>query len=151
VDITKQLENKPDDKDYRFIVVLNKKIEVGKLFNALGHMTAGLAAELVDTDQMDFVDYVDADGGYHKAISHFGFIVLKAKNSNQIRTLRNHYIENDFPFTDFTDTMTVGTSKEQLEKTISTKEEELEYFGIATFGKTEDLAPFTKKYSIFSI
>ena len=35
----------PDENSMRFIAVLNKKIEPGRLMNALGHMTAGLAGE----------------------------------------------------------------------------------------------------------
>ncbi len=30
----------PDENIFRFIAMLNKKIEPGKLMNALGHMTA---------------------------------------------------------------------------------------------------------------
>ena len=33
----------PDENSYRFIAILNEKIEIGKLMNALGHMAAGLA------------------------------------------------------------------------------------------------------------
>ena len=33
----------PDETSQRFVAVLNKKVEPGKLMNALGHMTAGLA------------------------------------------------------------------------------------------------------------
>jgi len=32
----------PDENSLRFIAVLNKKVETGKLMNALGHMSAGL-------------------------------------------------------------------------------------------------------------
>lgn len=35
----------PDEREFRFIAVLNRKIEIGKLMNALEHMTAGLAAD----------------------------------------------------------------------------------------------------------
>jgi len=34
--------NLPDENSKRFVAVLNKKIEIGKLMNALGHMTVGL-------------------------------------------------------------------------------------------------------------
>lgn len=33
----------PDENSKKFIAVLNKKVDIGKLMNALGHMTAGLA------------------------------------------------------------------------------------------------------------
>jgi hypothetical protein len=45
--------------------------------------------------------------------------------------------------------MTVGTSEDQVKKTLETPEAELEYFGICMFGKTEELREFTKKFSLF--
>ena len=37
------MQNLPDENTKRFAAVLNKKIEIGRFMNALGHMTAGLA------------------------------------------------------------------------------------------------------------
>lgn len=139
----------PDEKSYRFIAVLNKKVEIGKLMNALGHMSAGLAGESGKAREMCFLEYTDKDGGVHPYISHFPFIVLKTDNSNQIRTIRNEAIKRGITFTDFTDTMTIGTSQEQVEKTQETEEEQLEYFGIVMFGPTEKLKEFTGKFSLF--
>src|SRR3989338_805043 len=99
----------PDERAKRFIAILNKKVETGKLMNALGHMTAGLAGGSGASDQMCFLQYEDADGGKHPNISHYPFIVLSADNSNQIRTARNEAIIRGIPFTDFTRTMTAGT------------------------------------------
>jgi len=42
---------------------------------------------------MNFLEYVDKDGGIHSGISHFPFIVLKADNSNNIRAVRNNAIK----------------------------------------------------------
>src|SRR5438105_2637600 len=119
----------PDENKKKFIAVLNKKIEIGRLMNALGHMTAGLAGKYENTEDMKFLQYQDADLGVHPNISHHPFIVLKADNSNQIRTLRNECLDKNISFTDFTNTMIVGTSEEQVEATKQTKEENLEYFG----------------------
>ncbi|EKD43519.1 MAG: hypothetical protein ACD_72C00244G0009, partial [uncultured bacterium] len=33
----------PNENSKRFVAVLNRKIETGRIMNALGHMTAGLA------------------------------------------------------------------------------------------------------------
>ena len=46
----------PDENSYRFVAVLNKKIETGKLMNALGHMTAGLAGKVGQGQDMCFLD-----------------------------------------------------------------------------------------------
>lgn len=59
----------PDEKAFRFMAVLNKKVEVGKLMNALGHMTAGLAGGFDKHGDMHFLEYRDKDGGIHPHIS----------------------------------------------------------------------------------
>ncbi|OGC91755.1 hypothetical protein A3D85_02175 [Candidatus Amesbacteria bacterium RIFCSPHIGHO2_02_FULL_47_9] len=139
----------PDEKSKRFIAVLNKKVEVGRLMNALGHMTAGLAGKIGNADEMCFLDYKDKDSGSHPGISQFGFIVLAADNSNQIRTVRNEALRRGIAFTDFTSTMTVGTSREQVESTAAAEEADLEYYGITLFGNSNDLKEFTGKFSLF--
>ncbi|EKD67588.1 MAG: hypothetical protein ACD_48C00324G0002 [uncultured bacterium] len=139
----------PDENKWRFVAILNKKIEHGKLMNALGHMIAGLAGGSGKANEMYFLQYKDKDNGIHPNISHFPFIVLAADNSNQIRTVRKEVITRNIPFTDFTNTMTVGTSQKQLDATAASKEEDLEYYGICLFGETEIIREFTKKFSLF--
>lgn len=139
----------PDENAHRFIAVLNKKIEIGALMNALGHMTAGLAGGSGEAPNMCFLKYEDQDGEAHPNISHFPFIVLKADNSNQIRTVRKEAIARGIPFTDFTSTMTIGTSQEQQDATKRTSEAELEYYGICLFGETSKLHEITGKLSLF--
>ncbi len=140
----------PDENSLRFIAVLNKKIETGKLMNALGHMSAGLSGGFGKSQEMNFLEYKDKDGGIHPFISHFPFIILKAENSNQIRKVRNEALQRNIIFTDFTSTMTVGTSADQIEKTKNTPELDLEYWGICMFGKTSELREFTGKFSLFN-
>lgn len=139
----------PDERQKRFIAILNKKIELGRLMNALGHATAGLAGGSGKAEQMCFLQYEDKNGGKHPNISHYPFIVLKADNSNKIRTVRNECIARNIPFSDFTSTMTIGTSQEQQDRTHSTPEEELEYYGIVIFGSTDELREFTGKFSLY--
>jgi hypothetical protein len=138
----------PDENSYRFIAVLNKKVETGKLMNALGHMTAGLAGK-VCRQEMQFLDYRDKDGGSHQGISHFPFIILAADNSNKIRTARKEAISRGIPFTDFTSTMTIGSSQQQLDATEAASEAELEYYGLCLFENSEILKIFTGKFSLF--
>ena len=140
----------PDENSKRFVAILNKKIPVGKLLNALGHMTAGLVGGFGNAAELYFLDYLDKDGGIHKNISHFPFIVLKADNSNQIRKVRNEVIAKNINFTDFTSTMTIGSSQEQLEGTKNINEADLEYYGLCLFGPTDVLKEFTAKFSLFN-
>jgi len=139
----------PDENSKRFVVVLNSKIETGKLMNALGHLTAGLVGNIVNKDEACFLDYADKNGNLHAQISHFPFIILKADNSSQLNNLRRQLKEKEIVFYDFTDTMTIGTSKDQIEATRGKSEEELEYYGVCLFAQTEEIKEFTKKFSLF--
>lgn len=139
----------PNETTKRFIAVLNKKVEPGRLMNALGHMTAGLAGGSGKAEEMCFLQYEDKDGGTHPNISHFPFIVLKADNSNKIRRVRDECLVREIPFSDFTSTMTVGTSQEQQDATQATAEADLEYWGIVMFGSTDELREFTGKFSLY--
>jgi Protein of unknown function (DUF2000) len=134
---------------HKFIAVLNKKIEPGSLMNALGHMAVGFGASYPDKESMRFDSYVDKNGGEHPNISDNPFIVLRADNSNKIRTLRNELIANNIPFTDFTNTMTAGAFAEQKKRTSETSEEDLEYYGICFFGEQNKLSELTRKFSLW--
>jgi len=138
-----------DRTGYRFVAVLNKKIETGRLMNALGHMAAGFTAMYPDTNKLQFDTYIDRDNSEHGKLSDNPFIVLAADNSSQIYTLRTVLIENKIVFNDFTNTMTTGTFVEQREKTRQTSSADLEYYGICFFGGDEQLKPITKKFSLW--
>lgn len=137
-----------DENAYRFVAILNQKVDTGRLMNALGHLTAGLAGKVCQED-MQFLDYRDEDGGIHPGISHFPFIVLAAKNSDKIKMARKEAIARGIPYTDFTSTMTIGTSQQQIDATGASKEESLDYYGLCLFGRTELLKEFTGKFSLF--
>jgi hypothetical protein len=138
-----------DEKTKRFVAVLNKKIEPGRLMNALGHMAAGLGGGSEKSGEMRLAQYMDRDGGVHPKISDYPFIVLCADNSEQIRNVRKEAVARGIAFTDFTDKMTVGTAYEQHQAMESTPELDLDYYGICMFGRTEEIATFTKKFSLF--
>lgn len=137
------------DNSYKFVAVLNKKIELSKLMNALGHISVGLTGLITDMAQVDFLQYYDADNTLHPAISRFPFIVLTADNGNKIRTLRNAAIADRIVYNDFTGSMLGSSAEEQLAQTRSTKELELEYYAIVLFGNADKLNPLTKKFSLF--
>ena len=133
---------------HKLVAVLNKKIEPGKAMNALAHMTAGMAGTYANPSEMEIINYEDKDGGAHMA-SKLPFIILSAKNSNKIRTLRNEAIAQNIHFASFTNAMTVGTWKDQVAKSKETPKEELEYYGICLFGEKSALNELTKKFSLW--
>jgi len=134
---------------HKFVAVLNKKVEIGSILNALGHMAVGLSASYPNLTEMRFATYVDKDGGEHQSVSDFPFIILRADNSNQLRALRQNLLEAKVHFNDFTSAMTVGTYIEQHERMRNTPESELEYFGVCMFGEVEQLNQLTKKFSLW--
>lgn len=142
------MDNQFKSLTHKFVAVLNKKIPVPNLMNALGHMAAGLSASYQNIPEMRFDSYFDKDGGNHKSISDNPFIILSADNSNKIRTLRNTLIEKGIHFVDFTSTMTVGTYVEQQQKTKETPELELEYYGLCMFGEINQINELTRKFSL---
>ena len=113
------------------------------------YMTAGLIGQYDSKDELRFQTYVDKDGTNHPSISDNPFIVLSAKNGNQIRTLRNALIERGIKFTDFTDTMIEGTYADQHDRTASTPESELDYFGICFFMNSAQSKELTKRFSLY--
>ncbi len=139
----------PDENSKRFVAILNKKIAIGQLMNALGHMSVGLAGGQLSKNDMCLLEYRDKGNGIHPDISHFPFIVLRADNSNKIKTVREQAILRKIPFTDFTSTMTLGTSQEQINATANLAAEELDFYGIVLFGTTEELKEITGKFSLF--
>lgn len=131
----------------KLVAVLNKRIEPGKVMNALAHMCIGLGA-VIGEEELRLTDYRDADGGSHPYISEIPFIIL-CENSNKIRTLRQNALAKNVLFNDFTDTMTVGTWQEQIERTAQVKESDLIHYGIILFGDWDVVTELTRKCSLW--
>ena len=126
---------------------MNEKIEPGIIMNALAHLCIGFGSE-IGKDPLRLTNYLDADGGSHPSISEMPFMILRA-NSNKIRLLRQAAIDSSIKFVDFTNTMTVGTYLEQIERTKETKEADLIYYGIVLFGDWEKVSELTRKFSLW--
>jgi hypothetical protein len=136
---------------HRFVAVLNKKCENGRLFNVLGHITAGLVGlHTENARELNFTQYNDKDGNIHHSISDNPFIVLKADNGNKIRTLRNQLLDKNIKFTDFTNTMIDGSAETQHSRTMETLEQDLDYYGICFFTDFDIAKELTKKFSLFN-
>lgn len=131
----------------KLVAVLNKSVETGKVMNALAHMCIGLGSA-IGKEELRLTDYKDADGGSHPFISEIPFIIL-SENSNKIRKCRAEAIANNILFNDFTDTMTVGTYQDQIERTLQVKDENLVYYGIVMFGDWDKVTELTRKFSLW--
>ncbi len=136
--------------DYKFVVVLNKKIDSGVALNAASHMVASLMSKANGEykEFMKFMDYVDGDGQTH-LVSGLSLIVLRADNSNKLRKARYKAIEDGILHVDFTESMTGGTYVEQMERTKNTLEGKLNYYGLCMFGHKDKINPITSKFSLW--
>lgn len=75
--------------------------------------------------------------------------MILSENSNKIRKIRQSALTQGILLNDFTDTMTVGTYQEQIERTKQTQEIELVYYGIVLFGDWALVTELTKKCSLW--
>ncbi|HUD01673.1 MAG TPA: DUF2000 domain-containing protein [Rhabdochlamydiaceae bacterium] len=131
----------------KLVAVMNEKIEPGVIMNALAHMCIGFGSE-IGKEPLRLTNYIDADGGSHPNISEMPFMILKA-NSNKLRTLRQAAIQAGIKCIDFTDTMTIGTYVEQVERTKQTQEADLIYYGVVIFGSWDKVSELTRKFSLW--
>ena len=137
-------------RTHQFTCVVNKKVDPAKLMNAVGHMTAGLMEQYKkDTSLMRFRDFIDKDKTIHPSTSENGFIILRAENSNQLRTLRKSLIDQSIKFTDLTETMVPGNYVTQQAEFDTKPEAELEYIGVCYFTDIEKSRELTKKFSLY--
>ena len=131
----------------KLVAVMNEKVEPGVVMNALAHLCIGFGAA-IGKESLRLTHYIDADGGSHPHISEMPFMILKA-NSNKLKALKHAAQQAGIQCVDFTDTMTIGTYLEQLERTKQTKEEQLVYYGVVLFGDWEKVSALTKKFSLW--
>lgn len=131
----------------KLVAVMNEKIEPGIIMNALAHMCIGFGSE-IGKEPLRLTNYIDADGGSHSSISEMPFMILQA-NSNKIRALRQAAQQAGIKCVDFTNTMTIGTFEEQLERTKQIKEADLIYYGIVLFGDWAKVSELTRKFSLW--
>lgn len=139
-----------NDIEQRTVIVLNKRYEIGRLLNALGHTVFGLAGSALNEADLSIQQYRDADGGPYPFISYHPVIVLKADNGNQLRRFRQDIEAAGLPAAVFVHTMFEGGTPAQLEATAKTAAEDLDYVAVATFGATEVVKPLAKKFRLFT-
>lgn len=139
-------------EDYKFVVLVNKELETetGRAMNSIAHCCLGLINSAPDDlkEKMSFIDFNDKNNISHKSISALSLIILRGKNS-ELKKAKEKFREANIHYTDFIETMTGDTYKEQLEKTSQITEEETKYFCVAAFGKKEDIEQITKRFSLW--
>jgi hypothetical protein len=131
----------------KLAAVLNEKLESGVALNALAHMSLGMGAALGPVESL-MCNYIDADDVPHPSISAYPFIILKGRPT-KIREAIDAAKNSNVTFIDFTNTMTIGSYNEQLERTKSTPNSELEFYGAVFYGDLATVNEITKKFSLY--
>lgn len=135
---------------YQMAVILNKQVETGRLINAANHAVAGLVGTLQNPAQLDFLEYRDKTGELDAIIMHHPAIILQAGNSKELLKSYRKATQLHLPTNVFIETMTLGSSAEEIsilkDKTI----EDLDFWGVVLFGKTEDVKKVTKDFQLFN-
>lgn len=134
---------------HKFAIGLNKTLEPGVAMNAAAHIALAMVAKATEEQrkQMQFIDYIDADGIIHPS-SALSLIILRGSGGD-LRKFRQGALESGLLCIDFLQTMTGDTYKEQLERTRQIKTEELVYYGVGIFGEIEKVNVLTKKLSLW--
>lgn len=138
-----------DNNDFKFACVVNRTVALPRLMNALAHTVAGLAGDLT-RETISLLDYENATDGFTARISQWPVIILQAKNSSQLSTLRSAADEKLIAHNVFTSSMIGQSAEDQMAQTMAASGADLEYWVVALFGASEVLNPLTKKFSLFS-
>lgn len=136
------------DNEYKWVAVLNRTIPLPQLLNAISHLALGVGSGCPEpADHLH--EYEDSNGQPMALISHWPVIVLEAKNSNQLRTLRSSAAAAGLKCQAFANTMIGDSAEDQLQKTKATDEKNVDYYAVLLFGKSDLLHGLTKKFSLF--
>ncbi len=134
--------------DYKFVIAINKTIDIGVALNAASHVALSIAAQATEEQKkfMSFIPFIDANNTVLPSISGLSLIVLRGSQGD-LTKLVSAAKEHGLLHADFIETMTGGTYAEQLERTKATTEHV--YYAVALFGKKEMIDPLTKRLSLY--
>jgi Protein of unknown function (DUF2000) len=129
-------------------IVINEKINIASLLNAIGHITLGLATQ-VGSEELNMLEYPFKDDLKSSCISEYPVIILKSTNSSQLAKLRQGLedLETPMVYNCFTAEMIGESAEGQISANLNA--EQPEFWAIAIFGDAETLKPLTKKFSLY--
>lgn len=132
----------------KFVAVINRQQPLPIFLNALAHTAFGISGKGAEVGNL--LDYRNSATCFEAKIDEYPFIILEAKNSNQLKTLTLNVVENRrIAYNVFTTSMIGMSAQAQREATLNATDESLDFVVIALFGAREDVEPLTKKFSLF--
>jgi lysyl-tRNA synthetase class 2 len=134
---------------YKMVVILNKQIETGRAMNAAAHAVSGFVGTLQNLEQLDYLEYRDKTGEFDAVISHHPTIILQASDAKDLLKAYRKVNAAHLPNNAFIETMTIGSSYEELDILKEKTTDELDFWGVVFFGKTEDLTKITKDFQLW--
>ena len=133
----------------KFFAVLNKKKPLTSQLNALAHTSLGLSLKY-PIDTIGFSEFSSKGSSSISYLTDAPFIILTAKNANQLRIFHKELIERNFPQSAFYQTMIDGgTVEAQLETVADSSLDDLDYVAVLTYGDDEMMSQLTKKFSLY--
>ena len=141
-------QNYQQDFSKRFAIVLRSDLEPWQIMNTACHIAAKLGKEVERFDTGP--RFITKEGFSIPRNSQYPIIVFRAKNSGELRSLLVEVWDAQLPYLAFVREMIETTNDEELQEILVNKtEEELEYFGVGTFGDDDTVKRLTKKFSLW--
>jgi len=133
----------------KYIALINKKQPITYQLNAIAHAALGLGKNpLYDTN--DFSEFLDREGNKVSFLTDSPFIILSAKNGNQLRTFHKGLIDKKLPNNAFfIDMIEGGDVQSQIDTVKKSSLDQLEYVAVLTYGENQQIDELTKKFSLY--
>lgn len=136
-----------ENNEKKFIALINRKHSLPVILNALAHTSFGISGKGDNVGNL--LDYSNMASGFQAKIDEHPFIILDAKNSNQLQKLVESVIDKScIAYNVFTTSMIGISAEAQLKATLDVSGDELNIIVVVIFGSREDVEPLTKKFSL---